>query len=142
MTELQIVAAPTAASPPNSFRLAFSVICTRLSVDCMIKGAKPSASTLPITPQLGRICCRRMRRVLLSLNRKRTTQQADRHWERMVASAAPCTCILKTKIKIGSRIMLQAAPISTVSMPILANPCALIKAFMPSVSCTKSVPMT
>ena len=40
----------------------------------------------------------------------------------------------------GSSAMLQTAPMSTVSMPVVAKPCAVMKAFMPSVSCTKSVP--
>ncbi|EJX06869.1 hypothetical protein EVA_05022 [gut metagenome] len=36
--------------------------------------------------------------------------------------------------------MLSPAPIKTESMLVLAKPCAVIKAFMPSVSCTKMVP--
>ena len=37
--------------------------------------------------------------------------------------------------------MLQTAPISTVSMPVFAKPCAVMNAFIPSVSWTKIVPM-
>ena len=36
--------------------------------------------------------------------------------------------------------MFAAAPMSTVYMPTLAKPCAVMNAFMPSVSSTKSVP--
>ena len=38
------------------------------------------------------------------------------------------------KIKIGSKIMFATAPIETVIIPILAKPCAVIKAFIPRVS--------
>ena len=57
-----------------------------------------------------------------------------------VASAAPCTPIFISKIKIGSKIRLQTAPIDTVIIPILAKPCALINAFIPRLNITKSVP--
>ena len=36
--------------------------------------------------------------------------------------------------------MLLAAPTKTDNMPVLENPCAVIKAFIPKVSCTKMVP--
>ena len=57
-----------------------------------------------------------------------------------VAKAAPCTCIFKPKIKIGSRIILHTAPMATVVIPIFENPCAFIKALSPKASCTKIVP--
>ena len=48
--------------------------------------------------------------------------------------------IFISKIKIGSKIRLQTAPIDTVIIPILAKPCALINAFIPRLNITKSVP--
>ena len=59
----------------------------------------------------------------------------------MVASAAPCTPISKAKIKIGSRMIFMTAPMTTDIIPILANPCAVMNIFMPSVSWTKMVPI-
>ena len=49
-------------------------------------------------------------------------------------------CVTMPKIKTGSRIMLEIAPISTESIPVFANPWAVMKLFMPRVSCTKIVP--
>ena len=43
-------------------------------------------------------------------------------------------------MKMGSRMMLHTAPISTESMPVRAKPWAVMKAFRPSVSWTKTVP--
>ena len=68
------------------------------------------------------------------------TQTQEIPCEITVARAAPFTPMCMAKIKIGSSTILQIAPISTVFIPTLANPCAVIKAFMPSVSWTKTVP--
>ena len=46
----------------------------------------------------------------------------------------------KAKIKMGSRMMLQTAPMRVVSILVLAKPWAEMKAFMPKVSWTKMVP--
>ncbi len=59
---------------------------------------------------------------------------------RMVASAAPWTPRPRTKMNSGSRIRFSTAPMSTVSMPVFANPWAVINMFSPSVSCTNTVP--
>ena len=59
----------------------------------------------------------------------------------MVARAAPLTPIFSPKMKMGSKTILHTAPMATVSIPVLAKPWAVIKAFMPKVSCTKMVPM-
>ena len=73
-------------------------------------------------------------------SRKRRIYAVEQIWESTVASAAPRTPMPSAKMKIGSRMMFAAAPMSTVYMPTLAKPCAVMKAFMPSVSSTKSVP--
>ena len=72
--------------------------------------------------------------------RNRTTQTAEIPWEMMVARAAPRTPIWNTNMRIGSRMMLHMAPMSTVYMPVLAYPWALMKALSPRASCTKMVP--
>ena len=112
-----------------------------LSLDCMMKGARPSAMQGSTTEPLMRKFSFLMRSTVFLPQRKPTTHRQDTHWERMVARAAPFTPMCRAKIKMGSRTMLQTAPIATVSMPILAKPWAVIKAFMPKVSCTKIVPM-
>ena len=61
-------------------------------------------------------------------------------WEIMVARAAPRTPMCSPNIRIGSRMMLQTAPMSTVSMPVFAYPWALMNALSPRASCTKMVP--
>ena len=111
-----------------------------LSLDCMTNTEEPRA-------RLGRMMFlrsfmlhARRRRVVFLPNRKASTQAQDMAWEMMVASAAPCTPIPRAKIKMGSRMMLAAAPMSTESMPVWAKPWAVINMFMPSVSCTKMVP--
>ena len=43
-------------------------------------------------------------------------------WEITVARAAPRTPMWNPKIKTGSRIMLEIAPINTESIPVFANP--------------------
>ena len=60
--------------------------------------------------------------------------------ERIVASAAPRTPSSSAKIKTGSRTILAAAPISTAVILTFVKPCAVTKAFMPSVSWTNIVP--
>ena len=59
----------------------------------------------------------------------------------MVARAAPRTPMWRTKIKSGSRIRFRTAPMETVSIPVIPNPWALIKLFMPRLIMTKSVPI-
>ena len=66
--------------------------------------------------------------------RKSITHTQEIAWEITVAKAAPCTPILNTKMKSGSRIILEIAPITTVSIPIFAKPWAVIYAFIPRVS--------
>ena len=136
----RIVIAPTARSPPyfNNEELKHN---TRiLSVDCMINGAAPR----PIQGSMISFLILKFSffslRTVSFPDRKRIAQTALIACERTVASAAPCTPISNPKIKIGSRTIFVTAPITTVIMLILENPCAAIKAFSPSVSCTKIVP--
>ena len=58
----------------------------------------------------------------------------------IVARAAPFTPMPSPKIKSGSRIILQTAPMVTVSILIFENPWAVMNMFMPSVIWTKIVP--
>ena len=81
-----------------------------------------------------------MRRCVFFPVRKRTTHTADTACDRMVASAAPRTPMFSAKIKTGSRMMLSTAPMRTVSMLVRENPCAVMKAFRPSATCTAMVP--
>ena len=69
------------------------------------------------------------------------THAADTACESMVASAAPLTPMPNVNISSGSRPILSTAPMSTVSMLVREKPCAVMKAFMPSATCTNTVPM-
>ena len=99
-----------------------STTVTRLSVDCMMKGAMPRAAMLPITLGSSPMFFRRMRRPDLPEHRKPTTQQALTPWEIMVARAAPLTPIWKPKINTGSSRMFSTAPMSTEHMATRAWP--------------------
>ena len=81
------------------------------------------------------------RNIVFLPKRNATTQTHETHCDIIVASAAPLTPICSPKINIGSSTIFDTAPIMTVTMPIFAKPCAVINAFMPSVSWTKTVPM-
>ena len=72
--------------------------------------------------------------------RKRSAQTALTACDMTVAHAAPRTPMPRTKIKMGSSTMFVTAPMTTVIMLIFEKPCAVMKTFMPSVSCTKIVP--
>ena len=58
----------------------------------------------------------------------------------IVARAAPFTPMPNPKIKIGSKMMLQTAPMVTVSILVFENPWAVMNMFMPNVIWTKIVP--
>ena len=140
MTEVQIVMAPTAISPPYLRREELKHTLMTLSVLCMINVLIPR-------PRQGK---RREGTILmfftLSLNNDFSPVMYTIHhtqetpWLMTVANAAPLTPIPKAKMKIGSRIILTTAPITTVSMLIVVFPWAVIKAFIPSVICTHMVP--
>jgi len=140
ITLVRIVIAPTATSPPylSSEELKHTEIT--LSLDCMIKAALPSAMHGSTSLKLqNRVSFFSRSSVFLPV-RKRSTQAQETLCEITVASAAPRTPICRPKMNSGSSAMLITAPMSTVHMPMLAKPCAVMKAFMPSVSCTKIVP--
>ena len=107
----------------------------------MMKGESPSASTGPATLGLTRKLRARKRRLERLEEMNRSTHTAETVWERMVASAAPRTPISSAKMKMGSRTMLSAAPMQTVSMAVLAKPCAETNWFIPSAICTLIVPI-
>lgn len=138
ITLVRIVIAPTAVSPPYFSREELKQIFRILSVDCITKGLNPSSTQGRIT-----LPCKRK---FFSLNfsvvcfpsRKVSTHVAESACESTVANAAPFTPMPSTKIKIGSRMIFVTAPMRVVFMLILAKPCAVMKAFRPSVSCTKS----
>ena len=114
---------------------------TRLSVDCMMKGETPRASTGARTRKSRRMN-RFWRRSLVRLPmRKAITHTADTAWAMMVARAAPCTPMPKPKMNTGSSTMFTTAPISTVAMPMVEKPWAVMKKFMPMDSSTKMEPM-
>ena len=79
-------------------------------------------------------------KIAFSPVRKRRIHTADKSWDRIVANAAPRTPICSAKIKIGSRIILAAAPRNTVIMPIRPKPWELINEFIPSPTITNTLP--
>ena len=78
---------------------------------------------------------------VLPLRRKKKHHAALSTCERTVAAAAPRTPMRNTKMNSGSSTMFATAPSSTVSMPRVAKPCALIYTFMPSDTNENVVPM-
>ena len=80
------------------------------------------------------------RRTLFFPHKKKITHAHETACEITVARAAPFTPIPNLKMNTGSRTVFISAPISTVIIPVFALPCAVINAFIPSVSCTKTVP--
>ena len=99
---------------------------TRLSVDCMMKGAMPRAAILLTTPQRRGILRSRMRRPDRLEHKKPTTQQALTPWERIVAMAAPRTPRPRPKMNTGSKRMFSTAPMSTEHMETSARPWAVM----------------
>ena len=93
-----------------------------LSLACIINMESPSA-------RLGRIifpCNLKLhflsRKNVFLPERKCNTHIHDNACEIIVASAAPRTPIPNTNINIGSRIILDIAPITTESILVLAKP--------------------
>ena len=111
-----------------------------LSLACIVNVARPSAThgrmSLGETKRFWRRRCKNA----FFPHRNDSTHAHESPCESTVASAAPRTPMSSAKMNTGSRMMFAAAPMSTVYMPTLAKPCAVMKAFMPSVSSTKSVP--
>ncbi len=97
-------------------------ICTRLFVTDIVKPDSPSARICLTRPPSNRIKEIFNRRIAFLPPKNHSTHTADTNWERIVAAAAPCTPISSTKIKTGSSIRFKKAPITTVSIPVFANP--------------------
>ena len=140
ITLVKIVIAPTATSPPYFNREELKHTEMILSLACIINPDNPRVRLGTRMEAFGIRWHLRIRRLVFFPKRKQRTQIQDRAWERIVASAAPFTPIWKPKIRIGSRTILVTAPINTDSIPVFANPWAVINAFMPRVSWTKMVP--
>ena len=106
----------------------------------MVNVASPSASTGSTMPLSIFIYFLFIFKCVDSPHRKVQTHRQDNAWDTIVASAAPRTPIWNKKIKTGSSKILAIAPISTENIPSFAKPCAVMNAFIPSVTCTKTVP--
>ena len=113
---------------------------SRLSVDIITKVEMPRAITGRMTRRCGRRFCLRSRRMVFLPVRKSRIHTAPTAWLSTVAMAAPRTPIPNPKIRMGSRMMLMTAPMTVVSMLVLAKPCVVMKGFMPSTSSTKTEP--
>ena len=140
MTLVRMVMAPTARSPPYFSSEVLKHTEITLSLACMTNRALPSARQGRMTLACRRRLHRRIRIKVFLPSKKDSTHRQDSPWDSTVASAAPCTPMWKPKINSGSSAVLATAPMSTESIPTLAKPCAVIKAFMPRVSCTNTVP--
>ena len=113
---------------------------SRLSVESMTKVEMPSASTGMMIFPSSFMSSLRILRMVLGPVRKRMTQMAPTAWLSTVAMAAPFTPMPSPKMRMGSSTMLITAPITVVSILILAKPCAVMKVFMPSTISTQMVP--
>ncbi len=132
--------APTATSPPNRARLLLKLIFSILSVLSITKVDIPSPRQGIITAGSILISARVSFRMVLEPRRKQSTHTALTAWLNTVAIAAPRTPIPNPKIRIGSRTILQTAPTTVVIILIFANPCVVIKGFIPITIITKTVP--
>ena len=141
MTLVRMVIAPTAISPPYCSSDELKQTEITLSLACITKVEHPSArlgkTIFACNPKFSFLIFR----CVLLPNRKAKTHMHDIACERIVARAAPLTPIPNPKMKMGSRMILATAPIKTESIPVLANPCAVMNAFIPRVSWTKIVPI-
>ena len=79
---------------------------------------------------------------VLPLHRKKKHHAALSTCERTVAAAAPRTPMRNTKMNSGSSTMFATAPSSTVSMPRVAKPWALLYSFLPRDTIENVVPMS
>ena len=140
-TDCKTAMIPTYTSPPNRDRVLFAAICTALLDACMINPAVPrltiSRTRLPSSSS----AFLRSRHNVRLPSRKLITHTTDSSWEITVAAAAPAMPICKTKIKMGSRMILAMAPIKRVAMPVFPNPWALINPFIPVTIIIAGVPI-
>ena len=127
-------------SPPYLSREELKHTEMTLSLACITKLAAPSATQGSTSFAPGKRFSARSVSIVFLPRRKASTHTQDRHWDITVASAAPRTPMPRAKMNTGSSTIFVTAPMSTVYMPTLAKPCAVMNAFMPSVSCTNTVP--
>ena len=115
---------------------------TKLLVSCMINPAVPRLTIFFTTVTEAANSFHFNRRTLYSafLCKKKSTNAADRNWERIVAVAAPLIPMPNRKIKTGSRSRFATAPMATDNIPMVEYPWALIKEFMPVDIIDGSVP--
>ena len=137
---VRIVIAPTAISPPYFSSDELKQTEITLSLACIMNVDSPNATQGSTSFGAAMRFSFLRRRIVFLPVRKYMTHTQEMPCEMTVASAAPRTPILSPKINIGSSVILAIAPIMTVHMLMFAKPCAVIKAFMPSVSCTNIVP--
>ena len=140
ITLLRMVMAPTARSPPYFNRDELKQTEITLSLACMVKVARPNAMQGKISFAPGKKFSFFSRRMVFFPVRKRSTHTQETPCDRTVATAAPRMPIPSPKISTGSSTIFSTAPMSTVCIPTVAKPCAVIKAFIPSVSWTNRVP--
>ena len=113
---------------------------TRLLVMFTKKPDSPRETIFLVRPASSRMSDRRRRRMAFFPVRKAITHAADSPWEKMVASAAPRTPMPRPKMSTGSSTMFTTAPSSTVIIPVLPKPWALMKGFIPRLIMTNRVP--
>ena len=114
--------APTATSPPNRDREDVKQMDRMLSVEVMTKLDTPSARQGPMMAGTSFIFAGRSFKMVFLPRRKQRIQIALTACESTVASAAPDTPIWRPKIRMGSSTMLMTAPMTVVSILILAKP--------------------
>ena len=121
--EFTIVITETYRSPPTFERTLLQDTDTIALVNCMIKAAVPRPMMLlAVLPQFFISEADMILRLYAHLSPKKNlrTYMAERACEITVAIAAPSGPRPKTKIKMGSRMMLAAAPTTIVVMPATA----------------------
>ena len=111
-----------------------------VSVRSGARASMPSAMQGKISFAPGKKFSFFSRRMVFFPVRKRSTHTQETPCDRTVATAAPRMPIPSPKISTGSSTIFSTAPMSTVCIPTVAKPCAVIKAFIPSVSWTNRVP--
>ena len=132
--------APTATSPPKRERLLLKLIFRMLSVLSITKEDMPSARQGRMTGASSFILKTESFSIVFFPSRKRSTQSALTAWLMTVAMAAPCTPILRPKIRMGSRMILHTAPATVVIMLNFAKPWVVMKGFSPITIITKMIP--
>ena len=121
MRETMLMAATATSPPPNSRPATLRRMVATLARACRQKEGRPPEMILEYRSTVGRNA-RRERGRLSPWNVPPTSRQKLRNWLRMVARAAPPVSISRTKMKMGSRMMLTTAPEKMPTMPKMAFP--------------------